>query len=386
MGVFFAIMYEIRMGVLCDVRDADAAQRKGGSVKNRFAVFRNRSDLPEMTLPLAAAVLFFAVGSAVLAAKLPALGTAGMFLSPVMTVLSVVWYVLLIILWRKVAAMAVTPFSAVCMLCADVSVFAMTVASLGTLFLAYTMAVSVLSREGRYRRILTASLAASVTMLLGAAAWVGMHYESPDAFLAVLRESIQSLIRNSYETVVTSEIYTQSLSAGVPVTVTESDVSAEAASVMGAIPAYFVMAGLLTAWLADGLTRFFLVQLDAIDDFLPPTHRITLPKAYAAVHIAVTLLMTATSPVHNPLLYAVLRSLFLSMVLPCLYIGCVKLRRGIMIRLYFIHGKRTLSLFLMIFTVMLIGVSNFVVFFSLSGSVFVLRFHRKIEKRLCDNM
>lgn len=354
-------------------------------MKKWFTVFRNRSDLPEMTLPLALLMILIVLGSAVLASKFAAYGLVGILLSAVMLIISVTAYALLIILWRKLAVIAAAPLSAAMMLYFDASVFAMTVISLSTLFLAYTIAVSVLSREGRYRRTMTFSLAVVVTMLLAGTAWIGLNYDSYSGFFLSFREGIAEMIRTAYSNTASVQIYTQSLDTAA-VQLTESDITSAAASVTAAIPAYAAMAGLLFAWLTDGLLRFVLTQLDAIDDFLPRTHRITLPKYYAIAHIAVTLLMVSTSPEYNPLIYAVLRSLFLAMVLPCLYIGCVKLRRGIMIRLYFIHGKRAISLFILIFTVMLIGVSNFVVFFSLAGAVYTLRFHRKMKERLCDSI
>lgn len=354
-------------------------------MKKWFTVFRNRSDLPEMTLPLAILMILIVLSSAVLALKSVRCGVAGAFLFVGMMVVSITAYVLLIILWRKLVVIAAAPLSAAVMLCFDSSVFGMTVLSLSTLFLAYTLAVSVLSGEDRYRRTMIFSLAVIFTMLLAGTAWIGLNYDSCGDFFLSLRAELAERIKTVYSNTASSQIYTQSLDT-VPVQIAESEVASTVASIMAAIPAYAAMAGLLFAWFVDGLLRFVLAQLNAIDDFLPRTHRITLPKYYAIGHITITLLMVFTSPVYNPLIYTVLRSLFLSLFLPCLYIGCVKLRRNVMIRLYFIHGKRTISLFILLFTVMLVGISNFSVFFSLVGAVCTLRFHRKMKERLCDSI
>lgn len=354
-------------------------------MKKWFTVFRNRSDLPEMTLPLAILMILIVLSSGVLALKSVRCGIVGAVLFVVMMVVSITAYVLLIILWRKLAVIAAAPLSAVVMLCFDCSVFGMAVLSLSTLFLAYTLAVSVLSGEDRYRRTMIFSLAVILTMLLAGTAWIGLNYDSYGEFFLSFREELAEQIKAVYANASFSQIYTRSLDT-VPVQITESEAVSLVASIMAAIPAYTAMAGLLFAWLVDGMLRFVLAQLDAIDDFLPRTHRITLPKYYAIGHITVTLLMMFTSPVYNPLIYTVLRSLFLSGFLPCLYIGCVKLRRSVMIRLYFIHGKRAISLFILLFTVMLVGVSNFAVFFSLVGAVCTLRFHRKMKERLCDSI
>lgn len=351
-------------------------------MKRLFRVFRNRSDLPEMTLPLVVLTFFAILLSAVLAVKSAASGSYGLLLAPLLLLTTTTAYALLILLWRKLAALAASPLTVLALLLSGASLFSVAAVALSTLFLAYTVAVSALSGEGRYRRMFSLSLSVVAAMLLCAAAWVGLHYDTLSAFLLAVRETVAEMIQKAYAGRGSLVSATQSLTAPETPVLSEGDLNTAVSSLLAMIPAAFVMTGTVLAWLCDGLFRAVLKQLGAIDDFLPRTHRITLPRYYAAAHLAVTVLMLWTPSTRNPLLYAAIRNLFLSLCLPCLYVGCVKVRRYLMIRLYFFHGKRTLASLLLFMAASLMGVGSFLLIFSFAGAVLTLRYHRKMRQRV----
>jgi len=355
-------------------------------MKKLFAVFRNRNDLPEMTIPLVILTALTVIVSNLLAYKLMRQGAYGIILSGAMLIVSVTAYVLIILLWRKFAALAVTPLTAAALLFFNVPYFYIITSVLASLFIAYSSAVSVISKDTRYKRIFTSALSLAVVALLVGTAYIGLNYDSYSSFFQHMREQVSDFIQK-YLTSAAEQAYTQRLDGGSSAAdISWSATESAAAMVITTIPAYAVMLCTVAAWFCDAFLRLVLSQLGAIEDFIPYTHRITLPKYYAFAHIAVTFLMFFTSPEKNPLIYAVIQNIFLSMCLPCLYIGCVKLRRAVMIRLYFFHGKRAASVFALLLIFMLFGTSNFIIFMSLAGSVFTIKFYRKLADRICDSI
>lgn len=352
-------------------------------MKKRFAVFRNRDDLPEMTLPLAVLTLLTIPVSAAFGAKAAGYGSYGAILSVGLLTISTTAYAALILLWRRLAAIAATPLSVLALLWSGASRFTTAALSLGILFLAYTLAVSALSKETRYRRTATLSCAVVLCILLAGTAQIGLRFSSFGDFMRFFREWVverASLLLEARA----SSFSTETLET-FSTAVSEQETTAAAASLAALTPVCIGTAGALYAWATEGLLRILLAQFHVVEDFLPRTHRITLPKLHAVLCIGITALMLFTSAEANPLLYAVLRNLFLTTAPPCLYLGCVKLRRHIMIRLYFLRGKRTASIFLLLFVVMALGASAFAILFSLLGAACALRYYRRMGERSCKN-
>lgn len=352
-------------------------------MKKRFAVFRNRDDLPEMTLPLAVLTLLTIPVSAAFGAKAAGYGSYGTVLSVGLLTLSTTAYAALILLWRRLAAIAATPLSVFALLWSGASRFTTAALSLGILFLAYTLAVSALSKETRYRRTATLSCAVVLCILLAGTAQIGLRFASFGDFMRFFREWVGERAALLLETRASS-LSTRALET-FSTAVSEQETAAATASLAALVPVCLGTAGALYAWATEGLLRILLTQFQVVEKFFPRTHRITLPKLHAALCIGSAALALSTSAEANPLLYAVLRNLFLAMAPPCLYLGCVKLRRYIMIRLYFLRGKRAASIFLLLFIVMALGASAFAILFSLLGAVCALRYHRKMEERIYGN-
>lgn len=330
-----------------------------------FAVMRKRDDLPSMTLPLAmlmtAVILVFA-GVAGRLASADFVGTAAAL--PFLTG-AVCLYALIILLWRKAAAFLVTPLSFAAMLYTGSSRFAAVTIALSLLFVSYVYAVSLISREPKFRRLLSLSVSAAICILLTLTAWAGLHTSSYSGFVSFCMDGLSSLLAGAYG-MAPSDAY----------------VRESARNFLVMTPAYTAVVSLVLAWLIETLAKSMFRLLGCTDLFIGITHRITLPVSYAVIYAAVFFLSMLTVPEESPLVSLLLSSTVTAMMLPCAAVGVSVILRKIRARMYYASQKRALTSMLMIMAFVAMGVVTAVMILSVAGAYFVIAdFFRKQKKQ-----
>ena len=333
----------------------------------KFAVIRRRDDLPSMTLPLAVLMTVMIVLFTSIAGRLAASDFVGAAASLPFLALSVCLYALMILLWRQAAAFLVTPLSFGAMFWSGSSLFAAVTITLSALLMSYVFAVSLLSREPKFKRLGSLSAAAAVCLTLTVVAYAGFRAGSYEAFAALCMDELSVLLGNAYG-----------------LAYTESYVRESARSLLVLAPAYAAALSILFAWFTELLAKSMFRLLACTDLFIGITHRITLPLPYALIYIVVFFLTMLTIPEQSPLLYALLNSVMIAMMLPCASVGCTVILRKLRVRMYYASRKRALTAMLILMAAAAMGIFNAILIFSAAGSYFViadaLRKRRKQRK------
>ncbi len=331
---------------------------------NVFSVMRRRDDLPAMTLPLAALMmavtLLFTSIAGRLASDLVGTAAALPFLA-----LSTCMYSLIILLWRRFASLLVTPLSFAAMLLTGSTLFAAVTITLSTLFTSYVFAVSLISREPKFQRLGSLSVAAALCLVLTVVAYAGFHAPSYDAFVTLCMDGLSGLLGSAY--------------GAVP---TESYIREAARNILVMTPAYTAVLSIAFAWFTETMAKSMFRLLNCCDLFIGITHRITLPLPYAVIYASAFLLTMMTVPEQYPFLYTMLNSLVIAMMLPCAAVGISMTLRKIRVRMYYASQKRALTVLLMMFAFAAMGVINAVMILSVAGAYFVIAdFFRKRRKQ-----
>lgn len=330
-----------------------------------FSVMRRRDDLPAMTLPLAVLMTALSLLFASIAGRLASSDHVGVAASLPFLALSACMYALIILLWRRAASLLVTPLSFTAMLVSGSSLFAAATISLSLLFTSYVFAVSLISREPKFQRLGTLSLAIAVCLTLTVTAYAGFRTTSFDAFAALCMDSLSALLGNAY---------------GLPAT--ESYVREAARSILVMTPAYTVVLSVSLAWFTEVMAKSMFRLLGCCDLFIGITHRITLPLPYAVIYMTAFFLTMMTVPDQYPFLYTMLSSVMTAMMLPCASVGISITLRKIRVRMYYASRKRALTAMLMAFAVISMGIMNAVTILSIAGAYFVITdFFRKRSKQ-----
>lgn len=330
-----------------------------------FAVMRRRDDLPSMTLPLAVLmtaviVVFTCVAGRLASSEL--IGTAAAL--PFLTG-AVCLYALIILLWRKFAAFLVTPLSFAAMLGTGSSRFAAVTITLSLLFVSYVYAVSLISREAKFRRLLSLSVSAAVCIVLTLTAWAGFRASSYHDFVGYCMDGLSGLLAGAYN-MAPSDAY----------------VRESARNFLVMTPAYLAILSLALAGLTELLTRNMFRLLGCTDLFIGITHRITLPLSYAVIYLSAFLLSMLTVPGESPLASLLLNSTVTAMMLPCAAVGTSMTLRKIRARMYYASQKRGLTLLLMAMAFAAMGIVNALMILSVAGAWFVIAdFLRKRRKQ-----
>ncbi|MBQ4354980.1 MAG: hypothetical protein IJC71_08815 [Clostridia bacterium] len=344
-----------------------------------FSVMRRRDDLPEM--PLATALLFlfgvtlFAAAGAKLAS--PADMAAGFDMQNLLGVLagvlflplSVCFYALLILLWRRFASLLATPVMFLAMLAVGADLFAAVVISVSLLFVSYVFAVSLISRENRFRRLTALAVAVSVCAILTMTAFLGMHFDTFDAFAQAYMEVLPAKI---------GEVYSAFLgAAGTPLTgeltIPAFYLEAMARELFVMLPAYLGVFAIVLAWLVDFLAVLSFRILDCEDVFIEITQKITMPFSYAVVYAGIFVLTMLTSAEYNPLLYVMLRSVQYVMLLPCAAVGVRGLMQILEDKFYYFTREKLLAAIVLLFAFAFLGIMPFLLVTSAVGAAVVIR-------------
>ena len=283
--------------------------------------------------------------------------------------LSVCFYALLILLWRRFASLLATPVMFLAMLAVGADLFAAVVISVSLLFVSYVFAVSLISRENRFRRLTALAVAVSVCAILTMTAFLGMHFDTFDAFAQAYMEVLPAKI---------GEVYSAFLgAAGTPLTgeltIPAFYLEAMARELFVMLPAYLGVFAIVLAWLVDFLAVLSFRILDCEDVFIEITQKITMPFSYAVVYAGIFVLTMLTSAEYNPLLYVMLRSVQYVMLLPCAAVGVRGLMQILEDKFYYFTREKLLAAIVLLFAFAFLGIMPFLLVTSAVGAAVVIR-------------
>ena len=155
---------------------------------------QRRDDLPEMTLPLAVLLVLLSCAFSALAAYLMTSGKAGVAAAVLLVPAVSCLYSLIILLWRRLASLTVTPLSAALMLITGSGLYETAVISATVLLCSYVYATSMMAKENTFRRMISLSLSFSLCTLLALIGYAGMNYPSAEEFASAVRAGLAGLI------------------------------------------------------------------------------------------------------------------------------------------------------------------------------------------------
>ena len=343
-------------------------QKNGISVPSRlFSVMRRRDDLPEMNVPLVLLCVFLITVFASVSAKLaasdyhsPVFIFAGIVSAMALCPMIVCLYSLIILLWRRVASLLVTPIMFVAMWLVSDSIFWALILTLSALFASYMFAVSMISRESRFRRSTTLALAYAVSIALAVIAAIGLSWGTFEAFSEAYMEKFPPILRSVFTGLGYNAVY-------------DRYYAELARAIIVKAPAFIGVSSVAMAFITDYLTQLAFRILDCENIFIEITGKITMPPSFALIYAAVFFMTVFTSYEHNPLIYEMLSGVSLVMMLPCALIGISGFIRNMEERLYYVTRERFLTLIIVAAATALLGISNCITIASLMGAYFVIR-------------
>jgi len=335
---------------------------------------QRHDELPEMSVPLTILMMIgcmlFTAAAGKLAtpageygAAVSSSGYVGMAVSLLFMPVVSCMYASVILLWRKVASLFVTPICFGFMLWAGVRLFPAAVISLSLLLCAYVYATSLISRETRFRRMTALTAAAGICLALTMVGYISLYFGgfAPfcDWFMTALPDAL-------------GKVYADSGMA-----VPHSDLVNGCRQLLLMVPAYTVAAAILLAWVTEFLMHTLFRVLECEELFIETSGRITMPVSYAAVYAAAFLLTWLTPADSWPFLHMMLSSITCAMILPCAAVGLDRIRRALEEKLYFVTGEKMLTAIILAVLLGILGIGGFVVIASIFGTVAVLRTSRK---------
>lgn len=336
-----------------------------------------RDDLPEMRWPLVAvtmATVCLAGGGAL------ALWETAAVLTLPFLVLAAVAYTLLILLWRRLAALALPVGIAAFTLFTGGGWFAAVCCALGLLAVAYVYASLFLAKERRFVRIASTASAIGVCFVLIATAWFSRQFdtfrEALDYVLEVSRAAADSGLQQLYA------------AKGEPAAILLPEtINALLYQGMLAVPALAGMGCILLAGVCDCGIRFFFWLLDCGEYFEAEADSgITMPRSFGVLYGVFLFLVMSTSATASPHLYSILSNCHWIFALPCAWVGLSvgyrKLRHSLA-EASFYGTSRTHSpisaILILVFAGFVLGLSASFTLFAVLGAVFVITGRRESE-------
>ena len=314
-----------------------------------------RDDLPEMRWPLVLLTAFAACMAGGLGCGFRG---GAMVLTVPFLVLAVAAYASLILLWRRLAALAVTPGIAAGVLLWGGNWMTAVCAAVCMLAVAYVYASLFLAKESRFVRIASTASAVGICMVLLAAAWVSLHFDS-------LGDAIRYVCTLAGSTVSDGFAALADASGGMQYVLLPEAVDSMLYQLVAALPAIAGMACILFAGLCDAGIRFFFWLLDCDEYFTPETDAgITIPRSFSVLYVLFLLLVISTDGVSNPPLYHVLSNCHWIFALPCAWVGITvgfrKLRQALDTASFYSRPRNHSplpALFIFLFFFLFMGVS-----------------------------
>lgn len=335
-----------------------------------FSVMRRHDELPEMSVPLTllmmlGCILFTAASGKLATPAEPygpdvsSSGYIGMAVSLLFLPVVGCMYASVILLWRKVASLLVTPICFGVMLWAGVRLFPAAAISLSMLFCSYVYATSLISGETRFRRMTALAAASGICVALTGAAYIGLYFGGFDSFADWYMEYVPLRM---------GEVY---MNAGM--TVPETELAYGCRQLLMMVPAYTAVLAITLAWITEFLMHTLFRVLDCEEVFIETSEQITMPVSYAVVYGVVFLLSWLTPAQSHPFLHILLESITCAMILPCAAIGLDGVKRALEEKLYYMTSEKLLTVMILAVAFGVLGAGGFVVISSLCGTYYVIR-------------
>lgn len=342
-----------------------------------FSVMRRHDELPEMSIPLTLLMMLGCILFASAAGKLatPAesygpdvssSGYIGMAVALMFLPAAACMYASVILLWRKVASLLVTPVCFGIMLWAGVRLFPAAVISLALLLCAYVYATSLISRETRFRRMTALAAAGGICIALTMIGYVSLYFGGFEPFFDWYMTALPDAM---------SRAYTQS-----GMTVPHTDLITGCRQLLLMVPSYTAAAAIVLAWITEFLMQTLFRVLDCEEIFLETSGKITMPVSYAVVY-GLAFLLTCLTPSENyPFLHMVLNSITCAMILPCAAVGLNGVRRNLEEKLYYMTSEKLLTALILAVAFGVLGINGFIMISSVCGTYYVIRNRLKREE------
>ncbi|MBR4959982.1 MAG: hypothetical protein IKY52_03705 [Clostridia bacterium] len=340
---------------------------------------RRRDELPEMRWSLV--VLAMAV-TCLCGGAVPWLCETAVVLAVPSLVLSVTAYTMLILLWRRLAAVGVsTGIGAVVLLTGGGWFWAVCFA-VCLLAVAYVYASLYMAREPRFVRIASGASAAGICGLLVAVAWISGRFDTLGEAIVFFCDRFRD----------SADVGLQALygagNADSTVILLPETINAMLYQVVAAVPALAGMGCILFAWVCDGVIRLTFMQLDCREYFTADgDDGITIPRSFGVLYGVFLFLVMGTSASGSPYLYSILSNCHWIFALPCAWVGlCAGYRklRHALAEASFYGTVKTHSplpaLFVMVFFVLLLGVSVTFTVLAVLGAVRIIRRRKTTEQ------
>jgi len=288
---------------------------------------RRQENLPEMRWPMIlvnilAVCLFIGLGvsrqGADVLLALPFLSFAVML------------YTVLLVLWRKIASLAVVPAAIFAGLLFGSSLPISVMGTVGVFAVSYGSAWLLLERKARFVRITASAIWIGGLLFAALLYWVYSRFGSETEALQYCQDSVMHAVQTAQERL--QDVYGDVVRDSA---VMQPDAAAEMVNQIAlTLPA-------LIGWFATVLAAFcsagihWLLRLLGCENFLVPNgdREITTPRSFAGVFCVLLFLVMATSSTANPLLYSILANCYFVFALPCAYVGITAGLRAIRNRL-----------------------------------------------------
>ncbi len=344
-------------------------------IKRLFSVMQRRDDLPEMRLPLA--VLFMLLTAVFSCAGVHMMSAAlvgeeslvGAVVSLVFIPPAVCCYAMIILLWRRYASLLTTPVTAAALYITGANDFYSSVVFLlSVLVVSYAFAVSMISRETKFRRITSVTVAMALCVLVAILGYLGMRSLSVEKIASEVYYIIKNAVSFAY------------LSLGVGIT--EYECSRYAREIVTMLPAYIGILSLALAAVSDILARAVFRVLDCENVFIMLTSDITMTKSYAIVYVIAVVLISMTAQDGVTLFSTIARSVAYVMAIPCAVVGVSSLFTMTADEYFLVTKKRAITLAAVVFLMLFVGFYAFIVLASVFGAVNVIAQHTSKTKKI----
>ena len=331
---------------------------------------KRRDDLPEMRWPLVIVTM---------AAACLTGGTALWFrdraavLTVPFLVLAVTAYALLILLWRRLAALTVSLGIGAVVLLTGGGWLPAVCCGLCLLAVAYVYAALFLAKESRFVRVASTASAIGICMLLVAIAWISWRFEMVGEaivyFCDLYRETANTGLQTVYE-----------MTDRPAVVLLPETVNAMLYQVVTAVPALAGMVCILLAGVTDWTIRFLFWLLDCGEYFAAEADGgITVPRSFGVLYGVLLLLVMGTSASSSPHLYSILSNCHWIFALPCAWVGLSvsyrKLRHSLAEASFYGYARRRSPLpaiVILVFFVLLLGLSAAFTVLAVLGALFII--------------
>ena len=337
-----------------------------------------RDELPEMRWPLVVLTMAAACGCGGLALWL--WETAPVLTVPFL-VLSVTAYTMLILLWRRMTALAVSAGIGAACLLAGAGWFGALGCAVCLLAVSYVCASMFLAREARFIRIASVASAAGICILLASAAWISSRFDTLGEAIVYFCDAARDRADAGLQALYAAG----GIESGL--VILPETINAVFYQVVVAVPALAGMGCILFAWICDGVVRLLFTLFGCASFFAAEGDGgITVPRSFGVLYGVLLFLVMGTSASGSPYLYSILSNCHWIFALPCAWVGLsagYRKLRHTLAEISFYGTVKTHSpvpaLVMMACFVLLLGVSAAFTVLAVFGAVLIVR-RRKTEE------